>query len=250
MKTINIFLLAIIIIINFSSCTTTFRRYHFVDKNTKLQEVANIYQVTPEQLSKSNRISLDEVIKQGTTIFVPKSKNKVQIITNSDNSYINNPIIKNNNVIHNSKSKNKIRYPKSSYAKLEWPITLPIITSNFGWRVSNMHEGIDLKAKPGTSIYSAADGVVLYAGNKISGYGNIVVLKHEDNLITLYGHNSELLVKKGDAVKKGQKVALSGNSGRSTGAHLHFEVRLGSTPVDPIKYLPKLGPELADYNPI
>jgi murein DD-endopeptidase MepM/ murein hydrolase activator NlpD len=93
----------------------------------------------------------------------------------------------------------------------------------------------------GTPVLAAADGQVVYAGAAIRGYGNPVVLQHAGGLLTVYAHNSALLVRVGQVVQAGQRVALSGQSGRATGPHLHFEVRQGQIPRDPMSFLPNQG---------
>lgn len=120
-----------------------------------------------------------------------------------------------------------------------WPLKNPIITSKFGSRGKRYHEGVDFKAKIGTPIYAVSDGEVVYSGRKISGYGKMIILKHKGGLMTVYAHNSSNLVNERDSVKKGQKIALSGKSGRVTGPHLHFEIRKGIVAVDPERYIAK-----------
>ena len=119
-----------------------------------------------------------------------------------------------------------------------WPLKSVSVTSDFGVRKGQHHEGVDLKAASGTPVYSAGPGVVLYAGNRISGYGNMVIVGHDGDLSTIYAHNSRLHVKKGDRVKAGDRIALSGNTGHSSGPHLHFEVRSGLVALDPLKVMP------------
>lgn len=116
-------------------------------------------------------------------------------------------------------------------------------TSGFGVRASpvsdggdKMHEGLDIANAIGTPIRAPAQGTVTFAGRK-SGYGQIVILDHGYGLETWYGHTSKLLVKAGQLVRRGQTIALIGNSGRSTGAHLHYEVRAHGFPVDPLTYI-------------
>jgi murein DD-endopeptidase MepM/ murein hydrolase activator NlpD len=99
-----------------------------------------------------------------------------------------------------------------------------------------MHEGVDVANVVGTPIRSPALATVLYAGRK-SGYGQIVILDHGYGLETWYGHTSKVLVKPGQKVKRGQAIALMGNSGHSTGSHLHYEVRVQGIPVDPLAYI-------------
>jgi murein DD-endopeptidase MepM/ murein hydrolase activator NlpD len=121
---------------------------------------------------------------------------------------------------------------------LKWPLSHVQVTSGFGKRGSEFHEGVDLQATSGTSVYSAQSGRVIYAGSKIRGYGRLIVIKHDRGISTVYAHNSKILVKVGDRVKLGQKIAVSGKSGKVSGPHLHFEVRKGVAAVDPVKVMP------------
>jgi len=125
-------------------------------------------------------------------------------------------------------------------ARFRWPVENPRVTSYFGSRWGRPHEGIDLIAPVGTPVFAADVGDVVYAGNKLRGYGNMVVVRHTGDLMTVYAHNSVLLVKVGDRVLVGQRLALSGQSGHATGPHVHFEVRRGQIPRDPLPFLPNL----------
>ena len=111
------------------------------------------------------------------------------------------------------------------------------ITSDFGSRFSGRrHTGIDIAARSGQPILSAADGTVMFSGWR-SGYGRTIIVQHDRGLKTLYAHNSRNLVRKGEKVRQGQAIALVGSTGRSTGPHLHFEVRNGLGPQNPLNYL-------------
>lgn len=125
---------------------------------------------------------------------------------------------------------------------LRWPLDPATVTvgSPFGPRGGRAHDGIDLPAPLGTPVYAAADGVVIYAGDVIRGYGNMVVLQHGGDLLTVYAHNSVLLVHQGQSVRAGDRLALVGQSGRASGPHLHFEVRQAQIPRDPVTWLPPL----------
>jgi hypothetical protein len=128
----------------------------------------------------------------------------------------------------------------SSKAPLRWPLAKPVLTSLFGKRWGREHEGIDMGAPTGTPVLAAADGEVVYSGDKVRGYGNMVVLQHAGDLLTVYAHNSLLLVHVGDRIVVGQEIARVGSTGRSTGTHLHFEVRRKEAPQDPLQFLPPL----------
>ena len=111
------------------------------------------------------------------------------------------------------------------------------MSSSFGGRDGKPHDGIDIRAPQGTSVKASASGEVVFAG-KMSGYGNLLVIRHEQNYFTAYAHNDELEVKEGKQVSQGDVVAKVGDTGHATGYHLHFEIRQGSTPMDPLLFLP------------
>jgi murein DD-endopeptidase MepM/ murein hydrolase activator NlpD len=104
-------------------------------------------------------------------------------------------------------------------------------------RAGKRHDGIDIAAPEGTPVLAAAAGSVIYAGEQ-AGYGAIVILKHEGGLVTLYAHNARLLVNEGDRVRRGEAIARVGQTGKTTGPHLHFEVREGTRPRNPLLFLP------------
>ena len=122
------------------------------------------------------------------------------------------------------------------------PVQAGHMGSSFGWRIdpftgrSALHTGLDFQAEPGTSIYAAAGGVVV-TQEYHPAYGNMVEIDHGNSLVTRYAHASRLWVKKGDLIKRGQKLAEVGTTGRSTGPHLHFEVLVQGVPQDPQKFL-------------
>ena len=146
---------------------------------------------------------------------------------------------------------------KESYAELEkflddqkmllastpsiWP-TRGWLSSRFGYRTSpftkkkEFHKGIDISARSGSPILSPANGMVIFNG-WMSGYGRVIVMKHPRGFKTKYAHLKKFLVKKGQYVKKGTKIGLVGNSGRTTGSHLHYEVHLNNAPVNPLRYI-------------
>jgi murein DD-endopeptidase MepM/ murein hydrolase activator NlpD len=115
------------------------------------------------------------------------------------------------------------------------------VISGYGPKSNGQHnDGINLAVPEGTEVKAAEDGVVAYAGNELKGYGNLVLLRHSDGWMTAYAHNSQLLVKRGDTVKRGQNVARAGQTGGVSSPQVHFEIRKGSTPVDPKQYLAEL----------
>ncbi len=123
----------------------------------------------------------------------------------------------------------------ASAAGFVWPVH-GVLTSSYGWRWGRMHEGIDLAVSSGTPVVASAAGTVIVAG-WLGGYGNLVVVDHGNGISTAYGHNTSVAVGVGQSVAQGQLVAYSGNTGHSTGPHVHFEVRINGSPVDPLGYL-------------
>jgi len=122
-----------------------------------------------------------------------------------------------------------------------WP-TRGWVSSKFGYRISpftnerEFHKGVDISARMKTKIIAPANGIVTSVG-KTYGYGNVITISHGYGMKTVYGHLHSPLVKKGDTVKRGQDIALLGNSGRSTGPHLHYEVHLNDVPVSPFRFI-------------
>lgn len=128
--------------------------------------------------------------------------------------------------------------PEHYSGDMQWPLEAGIVSSEFGERHGKIHKGIDIAADVGEPVYAIADGDVIYASDGMRGYGNVVILRHDRQRVSLYAHNSALKVNTGDHVNRGSVVALLGSTGHSTGPHVHFEIRDGDNPVDPRSALP------------
>ncbi|WP_168354957.1 peptidoglycan DD-metalloendopeptidase family protein [Clostridium sartagoforme] len=113
------------------------------------------------------------------------------------------------------------------------------MTSGYGERWNSFHKGIDIAGDTGDDVIAAMDGEVIYSEYNDGGYGNLIIVKHEDDMETYYGHLNESYVKVGDKIKKGDIIGAVGNTGFSTGPHLHFELRIDDEPVDPTDYIVK-----------
>jgi murein DD-endopeptidase MepM/ murein hydrolase activator NlpD len=135
------------------------------------------------------------------------------------------------------------RYPKLPAYKgtYRWPLSAGIVSSEFGRRWKRPHEGLDIAADEGEPIYASAVGRVIYADNRMHGYGNVVIVRHDSKMTTLYAHNQSLKVRLGETVGQGQVIALLGSTGHSTGPHVHFEMRRANVALDPRRHLPKSG---------
>jgi murein DD-endopeptidase MepM/ murein hydrolase activator NlpD len=131
----------------------------------------------------------------------------------------------------------KTAEPSGAMPSFRWPVRGRVI-AGFGSKPNGtQNDGINLAVPEGTPIKAADDGVVAYAGNELKGYGNLVLIRHSNGFVSAYAHASELLVKRGDTIKRGQVIAHAGQTGNVTSPQLHFEIRKGSTPVDPTQFL-------------
>jgi murein DD-endopeptidase MepM/ murein hydrolase activator NlpD len=118
-----------------------------------------------------------------------------------------------------------------------WPVRGRVV-SGFGTKPDGgNNDGIDLAVPQGTSVMAAENGVVAYAGNELKGYGNLILIRHANNWVSAYAHNEEILVKRGDKVRRGQIIAKAGATGSVNQPQVHFELRKGSRPVDPTKFM-------------
>jgi murein DD-endopeptidase MepM/ murein hydrolase activator NlpD len=118
-----------------------------------------------------------------------------------------------------------------------WPVRGKVITAYGAKANGKANDGINLAVPEGTPVKAAEDGVVAYSGNELKGYGNLILVRHSNGYVTAYAHASELLVKRGETIKRGQIIAKSGQSGEVGSPQLHFEIRKGSSPVDPLQFL-------------
>jgi LysM repeat protein len=183
--------------------------YHIVEPGQTLWRIARVYGVDLEYLAEINGIEDPTTIYVGEKIFIPSAERRLSI-----------PPYR----------------PLSSPFFFSWPL-FGEISSGFGPRGSGFHTGIDISGKIGTPIRAAADGTVIYSGQRFRGYGKMVMIEHADGIITIYAHNQENLVRKGNRVKRGEVIALLGKTGNATGPHLHFEVREGDKPINPMLFL-------------
>jgi murein DD-endopeptidase MepM/ murein hydrolase activator NlpD len=199
-----------------------------VKKNDNVQKLADKYGSYKEAVFRANSLAPEATLIAGKELFLPGAKLLAVVeTTNKSGKKI--------------KSATSRRISSVARGKFRWPIAGQI-SSPFGWRKSPfgrrrvLHAGIDIRAPRGRGIKAAADGRVVHSG-WMGGYGYTIVIQHSGGFSTLYGHCSKLVAKRGAVVKRGQLIARVGSTGRSTGNHLHFEVRRGGTPVNPIKYL-------------
>nr|QIM10536.1 hypothetical protein PlAlph_4280 [uncultured Alphaproteobacteria bacterium] len=132
------------------------------------------------------------------------------------------------------KSKTVSKYRKTKFA---WPVRGTIVSKYGTIGKGRANDGINIKAAKGTAVKAADKGTIAYAGNELKGFGNLILIKHDDGWITAYAHNDKLLVKKGQKVARGEKIATVGTTGGVSTPQLHFETRAGKNPVNPVSYL-------------
>jgi murein DD-endopeptidase MepM/ murein hydrolase activator NlpD len=126
---------------------------------------------------------------------------------------------------------------EAATGRFRWPARGRVIAA-FGKRPDGTHnDGVNIAVPQGTEIHAAESGRVAYAGNELKGYGNLVLVRHANNWVSAYAHNEEILVKRGDKVRRGQVIAKAGATGTVSQPEVHFELRKGSRPVDPTKFM-------------
>lgn len=208
-------LLSLILLVSFLSCSTMKSgQYVYLETPAHIKKIAKNYGVTLEELKSAN----SEAALQGQEwIFVPT---KIGIAYLLRDTYVIED--------YSSLGKGRFIWPVPQFYK---------VSSHFGKRGGKNHDGIDIPAPKGTPIVAVDNGVVVYSDNGIRGYGNMIVIAHTDDIFTVYAHNRTNKVDKGDSVKKGEKIAEIGNTGRSTGPHLHFEIRVKNKSRNPAQYL-------------
>ncbi|HEY8416493.1 MAG TPA: peptidoglycan DD-metalloendopeptidase family protein [Limnochordales bacterium] len=186
---------------------------HTVQRGESLWDIARAYGVSMDEITSLNRLSDPSRLQVGQRLVIPGAQ--AQAIAARREA-----VVQNGQLLRN----------------FDWPVQGGRISSRFGPRWGRMHQGLDIAVPTGTPVRAAAAGTVTYAG-PMGSYGNLVILDHGNRVETRYAHNSRIVVRVGQKVKRGEIIAYSGNTGNSTGPHLHFEIRYRGTAVDPDKYL-------------
>jgi len=210
---------------------------HRVEKGDTLYRISRAYGVSVEDLMVANNLEDPRELKVGEELAVPGAKERKRV------EPVDSPEPTPSRTLSDAEAEKKL--PKSvkvgrKDGELTWPLR-GVLYARFGKKGKEPHDGIDLAAPAGTPVKTAAPGTVLFAGDQ-KGYGLIVIVEHDGGLITLYAHNRDLRVKTGQRVRAGQVVATVGDSGRTSGPHLHFEVRKNGVPVDPLEHLGPVPP--------
>jgi murein DD-endopeptidase MepM/ murein hydrolase activator NlpD len=198
-----------------------------------LYRIAKTYGLSVDSLMRANRIDDPRELREGEVLHIPGAEKAAAHIEAADAP---EPVStgKTSFVSSERKSTKPAQVGKSN-GPFSWPLR-GVLYARFGRKGKEPHDGIDLAAPAGSPVKTAAPGVTLFAGEQ-KGYGFIVIVEHTGGLVTLYAHNRDLRVKTGQRVREGQVVATVGDSGKTSGPHLHFEVRRDGVPVDPLDYL-------------
>jgi murein DD-endopeptidase MepM/ murein hydrolase activator NlpD len=202
----------------FSGATRTQGTYT-IRRGDTLHHIAQRYGVSVSSLMSANGISDPRQLQVGQVLTIP--------------GYTSYSAI--DNFGTNPTPDYSSEHPTRIFA---WPVEQGQISSGFGIRNGTMHDGVDIAAPVGTPVHAAEAGTVIFSG-RLRGYGNVVIVRHDEHYVTVYGHNSENLVHEGDTVARGQVIGSIGASGRTTGANLHFEVRRDNLARNPLAYLPR-----------
>jgi len=195
--------------------------YHVVERHQTLYRICKTYGVDLKGVASLNGIPDPSKIETGQRIFIPGAKKvlKVEI-------YIDD-------VAAEQGGKSKTASKKLDFI---WPVEGKIIDLFADVERKN-HQGIDISSPLGTPIKASSAGMIQYSNNGIKGYGNLIILRHSEEYVTLYAHNQVNLVEEGTWVEKGQIIGKVGQTGKASGPHLHFEIRKNNKPVDPLLFL-------------
>lgn len=220
-----IFVLAVILTL--ASCAGP-GVYHRVGKGETFWRICKTYGADMQEVAEMNDIRDPAEIKAGRKLFIPGASRVLKVRPHVPPARgMHRPADDDDEV-------GRIVVQKDRFI---WPVKGEIISA-YGIRNGVRHGGIDIKAREGTDIMAADSGEAVYVDSGMRGYGNIIILKHSDEFYTVYAHNKENLVKAGERVGKGAKIALVGSTGNATTSHLHFEVRAGKTVRNPLFFLP------------
>jgi hypothetical protein len=198
----------------FSCATVKSGHYVLVKPNDTIDSLAKEFKVSKEKIVASNA---GKSIKTGDWVFIPLKRGLIDAEM-SASPFDPNHMLKSGEFLWPVPSSNKI-------------------TSGFGERWGKPHEGVDIPGRVGSHIVAAADGIVVYSGDEIGGYGNITVIAHKNGYFSVYAHAKVNFTSQGQKVYRGQVIAQIGMTGRTSGPHLHFEIRRNGQAIDPSDYL-------------
>src|SRR6185437_5440884 len=232
---------------------------HVVNHGDTLLSIARHNHVSVPQLARANNLDPAAKLSIGMKLVVPGAKTAAAVAPAAPTvaavqpvAIAAPPVTRVAAVDNQQKARLAQAAPNADEPKIEspvraeatgalptfrWPVRGKVIAAYGAKTNGKSNDGINLAVPEGTPVKAADDGVVAYSGNELKGYGNLVLIRHANGYVTAYAHASELLVKRGDTIKRGQVIAKSGQSGEVQSPQLHFEIRKGSSPVDPLQFL-------------
>jgi murein DD-endopeptidase MepM/ murein hydrolase activator NlpD len=215
---------------------------HIIESGESLYSIARKYGVTTETIVLANGLSSPDKISVGQKITIPGRVDQIpkasQVATTAAIPAVRKvadtastaPVKPAPAVTRSAPKPNRVAtVPSAGVGKFRWPASGKVITS---FAQSN-GTGINIKVTEGAAIRAAEAGTVIYVGSAVEGYGNLILVKHDNGFVSAYAHLSQITVSKGDAVMRGDAIGLAGMTGSVNSAQLHFELRKGATPVDP-----------------
>ena len=232
--------------------------YHPVAKGVTLYRISQAYKVPIAKLMEANRLSSPSAIRAGQNLFIPGAKVVLPVepyvpLSPSEKKKLERSLDTGEPPALPSPpaeiSKERQDSEKPPWWGRELDIIWPIqgkITSPFGPRGKRHHDGIDIGSPSYQEVKAAMDGEVILARHTRTGYGKVVILRHDQGFSTIYGHLNVIIAREGEAVRQGQPIGGVGSTGRSTGPHLHFELRHVDRPLDPLPLLPPSIEELLE----
>jgi murein DD-endopeptidase MepM/ murein hydrolase activator NlpD len=222
---------------------------HVVNAGETLSSIGRRYHVSHGEIVKANKLPPNAVLRIGQRLTIPGAATttaRAATPARRVEAPVENPRVAGGPAAAETAASVKPAEQAEPVPSLggspqfRWPVKGRVISA-FGQKPNGQHnDGINLSVPEGTDVKAAESGVVAYAGNELKGYGNLVLVRHADGWVTAYAHNSQILVKRGDTVKRGQNIARAGQTGGVASPQLHFEIRKGSTPVDPAQHLSSL----------
>jgi murein DD-endopeptidase MepM/ murein hydrolase activator NlpD len=219
--------------------------YHQVQRGQTLWGIAQAYDIELKTLARVNNLSNTHTLYIGQKLYIPGATQPRSVASrcpcrppqdsNTSDNQTSTPKI---NSPPKTSAFSSLQEPNATeHVRFIWPLP-GVITRDFTQGDKRRHDGIDIAAPKNTSIQAAADGKVIYSDWGPGGYGRIVILQHDGDMVTIYAHNQRNLVRVGEYVRQGNHIATVGKSGRATSYHLHFEVRRKTVPVSPLPFLP------------
>jgi murein DD-endopeptidase MepM/ murein hydrolase activator NlpD len=205
---------------------------HHVRAGENLYRIGRHYSIPAKEIARANGIRDVTQLSIGQRLFIPGARRRIQA---DSSEHAGRATARSGNLEESRRLARKAALEQSSL-QFAWPVR-GRLSSRYGIRRGKPHEGIDVAAARGTAIFASESGRVIHSG-RLGSYGKVVIVKHAGAFRTVYAHASKLLVRKGEFVERGQKVAEVGSTGRATGPHVHFEIRRSETPRNPLAFLP------------